>query len=466
MKKRNLIFVTVVCGIALVIFAGVSFKKRYKTASDLPLIQTQDSMTTSPLPLQELKTSLGNAIWFVPTEIPVVSMNITFRHSGDKNSPSSFPGLTDLLAAVLDEGAGPYNSQDFKKALLEKNINLSISSNKDNFIITFRTVKENLKAALDLIQAMLTAPRFEEEDMRRVKEQITASLQQSLHMPQPMARETLQKNVYGENHPYYKSTMKRLEALPGLARDQLRDYMKKAFTQSNLEIIVCGAVNKEEVVKEVESTFGVLPKGETITKPAPIALENLGKTYPVNMNIPQTLIYFVQPGIPRLDPDLYALFVGMRILGSGEFESRLWQEIREKRGLAYFCTADIATSDLANMVLGATATKTESVEQVIELIKAEWKKIVDKGVTQEELDFHKKNIIGSYPLAFGSTLSIVGTLASYRNDNFPIDYIKTRNANFSKLTVEDVNKTLRRILDPNLLTFIIVGRLPVKTEAK
>ena len=454
------------CGIALVVFIGLSLRTRYQTALDIPLTQAQDSMTTSPLPLQELKTSLGNAIWFVPTEIPVVSVNITFRHSGDKNCPSMLPGLTDLVAALLDEGAGPYDSQGFKKALLEKNINLSISSNKDNFVIAFRTVKENLKDALDLIQVMLTAPRFAEEDMRRVKEQITASLQQSLHMPQPTARETLQKNVYGENHPYYKSTKNRLEILSSLTGDQLRDYMKKAFTQSNLKIIVCGEVSQDEVVKEMESTFMVLPKGELLSKPAPLPLQNLGKTYPVSMDIPQTLIYFIQPGIPRMDPDLYALFVGMRILGSGEFESRLWQEIREKRGLAYFCSADIATSDLANIIIGATATKTESVEEVIGLIKEEWKKIIDKGVTQEELDFHKKNITGSYPLSFGSTLNIVGTLASYRNDDFPIDYIKTRNSNFSKLTVEDVNKVLRRVLNPDLLTFIIVGRLALKAETK
>ena len=464
--KRNLIFLICMCGIALVVFIGLSLRTRYQTALDIPLTQAQDSMTTSPLPLQELKTSLGNAIWFVPTEIPVVSVNITFRHSGDKNCPSMLPGLTDLVAALLDEGAGPYDSQGFKKALLEKNINLSISSNKDNFVIAFRTVKENLKDALDLIQVMLTAPRFAEEDMRRVKEQITASLQQSLHMPQPTARETLQKNVYGENHPYYKSTKNRLEILSSLTGDQLRDYMKKAFTQSNLKIIVCGEVSQDEVVKEMESTFMVLPKGELLSKPAPLPLQNLGKTYPVSMDIPQTLIYFIQPGIPRMDPDLYALFVGMRILGSGEFESRLWQEIREKRGLAYFCSADIATSDLANIIIGATATKTESVEEVIGLIKEEWKKIIDKGVTQEELDFHKKNITGSYPLSFGSTLNIVGTLASYRNDDFPIDYIKTRNSNFSKLTVEDVNKVLRRVLNPDLLTFIIVGRLALKAETK
>ena len=464
--KKNLIFLTCVCGIALVIFIGLSFKTRYQTELDIPLTSTQDSMTTSPLPLQELKTSLGNAIWFVPTEIPVVSINITFRHSGDKNCPTALPGLTDLVAALIDEGAGPYDSQGFKKALLEKNINLSISSNKDNFVIAFRTVKENLKAALDLIQAMLTAPHFAEEDMRRVKEQITASLQQSLHMPQPTARETLQKNVYGENHPYYKSIKDRLGVLSGLTSDQLKDYMKKAFTQSNLEIIVCGAVSQDEIVKEIESTFMVLPKGEPLLRPASLPLQNLGKTYPMPMDIPQTLIYFIQPGIPRLDPDIYALLIGMRVLGSGDFESRLWQEIREKRGLAYFCSADIATSDLANVIMGATATKTESVDEVIGLIKEEWKKILDKGITQAELDFHKKNITGSYPLSFGSTLSIVGTLASYRNDNFPIDYIKTRNSNFEKLTVEDVNKVLRKILNPDLLTFIIVGRLALKTEAK
>lgn len=464
--KRALIFLTSVCVIVFIVFVGSALRTRYQMAANSPLTQAQDSMTISPLPVQELKTSLGNSIWFVPTEIPVVSVNLTFRHSGDKNCPSNLSGLTDLMAALLDEGAGPYDSQGFKKALLEKNINLSVSSNKDNFVVAFRTIKENLKAAFDLIQIMLTAPRFAEEDMRRVKEQITATLQQSLHMPQPVARESLQKTVYGESHPYYKSIQNRLTTLPTLTSLHLKEYMKHAFTQSNLEIIVCGAVDHNVLVKEVEGTFGVLPKGGGLSSSKPLPLQNLGITHSIFMDIPQTLIYFVQPGIPRCDPDLYALFVGMRILGSGEFESRLWNEIREKRGLAYFCSADLSNSDLVNIIIGATATKTENVEQVVGLIKEEWKKIIDKGITQEELDFHKKNITGSYPLSFGSTLGIVGTLSGYRNDNFPIDYIKTRNSNFEKLSVEDVNKALRKVLNPDFLTFMIVGRLPVKAEVK
>ena len=465
MKKGFLILLGLCC-VALAVLAWPSLKPWVYKESDVPTIKMQDSMTSSPLSIQEIKTSLNSPIWFVPTDIPVVSLSITFRHAGDKSSPSNLPGLTDLIAALLDEGAGPYDSQSFKKMLLEKNINLSISSNLDNFSISFRTIKENFGEALDLIHLILTSPRFASEDMQRVKEQISASLQQSLHMPGPVAKEALQKYVYGETHPYYRRIEDRIKSLSAISAEDLKGHMRQLFTRSNLEVTVCGNVSPEEITEKVETTFKDLPAGQPIPAPSPTELQNLGKVFTVEMDIPQTLIYLIQPGIARKDPDFYAFFVGMRILGSGEFESRLWNEIREKRGLAYFCSADVFTNDLTNGVIGATATKTESVDQTISLIKEEWQKIIDQGIGQAELDFQKKNLMGSYPLSFGSTLDIVRTLVSYRNDGLPIDYIQNRNSYFEKLNVDDINRVLRKILKPSLLTFVIVGRSRAKTEVK
>ncbi len=465
MKKRILLLGGL-CGIALALFVSFSNKSWLKTTTKHPISHTQDSMTTSPISVKELKTNLGKSIWFVPTSIPVVSMALTFRNAGDRSSPSDFPGLTDLIAALLDEGAGPYDSQSFKKLLLEKNISLSVSSSQDNFTITFRTVKENVNDALELIKLILSSPRFSDEDMQRVKQQMIAGLQQSLHHPQPIAKEELQKHLLGETHPYFKRTSERIKVIPTIQAEQLRAQMKKNFTQANLEIVACGNINTEKLIEFLEKSLADLPKGEPTTLPQPTELKNLGKIFNVYLDIPQSLIFFAHPGISRQDPDFYALFLAVRILGSGNFESRLWNEIREKRGLAYFCNLDLFTNDLANGMIGATATKTESLEETLAVIKQEWKKLIEKGVTQEELDFHKKNIMGSFPLSFGSTLETVNALSRYRQDSLPIDYVEKRNLYFSKLTVENVNQVIKKILHPELLTFIIVGRSESKADAK
>ncbi len=465
MKKRTLLLGGI-CGIALAIFAGLSGKSWLKTAEKHPLSQTQDSMTTSPIMVQELKTNLGKPVWFVPTNIPVISLSLTFRNAGDRSSPTDLPGLTDLIAALLDEGAGPYDSQSFKKVLLEKNISLSVSSSQDNFTITFRTIKENIKDALELIKLILSSPRFADEDMRRVKEQMIAGLQQSLHHPQPIAKEELQKRLLGENHPYFKRTLERIKILPTIQAEQLRAQIKKNFTLANLEIVACGNTDTTELIQSLEKTLGDLPKGDSVPSPTPTDLQNLGKTFNVALDIPQSLIFFAHPGVSRQDPDFYALFLAARILGSGNFESRLWNEIREKRGLAYFCNLDLFTNDLAFGMIGATATKTETLEETLSVIKQEWKNLIEKGITQEELDFHKKNIMGSFPLSFGSTLETVSALGRYRQDDLPIDYVQKRNLYFGALTVEDINRVIKRVLHPELLTFIIVGRSEAKADEK
>jgi zinc protease len=464
--KKSTLLLGGICGVALVAFAGLSRKSWFKTAEKHPISHTQDSMTTSPISVQELKTNLGKSIWFVPTSIPVMSVSITFRNAGDRSSPSNLPGLTDLIAALLDEGAGPYDSQSFKKLLLEKNISLSVASSQDNFTITFRTVKENVKDALELIKLILSSPRFANEDMQRVKQQIIAGLQQSLHHPQPIAKEELQKNLLGETHPYFKRTSERIKVISTMQADQLRAQMQKNLTQANLEVVACGNIAPSELVQYLEKAFGDLPKGEPTSQPVPTKLQNLGKVFNVKLDIPQSLIFFAHPGVSRQDPDFYALYVAARILGSGNFESRLWNEIREKRGLAYFCNLDLFTNDLAHGMIGATATKTESLEETISVIRQEWKNLIEKGITQEELDFHKKNIMGSFPLSFGSTLETVNTLALYRQDDLPVDYVEKRNSYFSKLTIEDINQVIKKILHPELLTFIVVGRSEAKAEAK
>jgi zinc protease len=452
---------TIISLVCLIIIAGALFiicKNTSKTVHH-PLTMKPSSMTDAPLTLQEITTSEGYSVWLAPSEIPVVSVGIAFLGAGHRNATNNL-GLVNLLTSLLDEGAGPYSSQAFKRMLLEKNIQLSISANQDNIIISFRTVKENVKDAFELVHLMLTSPRFEDEDVKRVKQQVSSAMEQSLHHPRPVAQEGLQRFMLGADHPYNPKIAECAKNIPLIQVQQLRDYMRQHLTKSSVRVAVAGDITSTELSDLIDSTFkdlSALKKEDNLQKSP---YKNLGKTLELQMDIPQTFVYFAQPTISVHHPDFYALFIVNSIL-SNAFESRLWHEVREKRGLAYFCATGVTNSVLSDVLLGMTATKTESVNQTIQIIKEEWKKLSDHGVTAEELEFHKKNAIGSYALNFSSTTDIVTVLLSYQQRGLSIKDINSRNHNIQKLTLEDVNRVAREQLKENELIFVKVGRQQV-----
>lgn len=420
------------------------------------LTEKKSSMTEASPTLKDVTTPAGHSIWLAPSDTPVISVGIVFLGAGRRGSFQT-PGLIDLLTSVLDEGAGPYNAQAFKTLLLEKNIQLSIYANYDNFILTFRTVKENIKDAFRLIHLVLTAPRFDDEDMHRVKQQVSSSLEQSLHDPKPLGLEALQRFVLGDNHPYNPKTIECIKNLPTLTAQQLRDYMTGHFTQSAIRIVAAGDISPGDLSDLVDPVVTSLSKESASNDSKKMPYQNLGKSLAVQMDIPQTLIYFLQQGVRVNHPDFYAFFMINRIL-SNSFESRLWHEVREKRGLAYFCSTNLSQNDLNDSLTGITATKTETVDQTIEIIKKEWEKLFEHGVTQEELDFHKKNAIGAYALSFSSTLEIVSVLLWYRQSNLSIHDLNQRNERIKNLTVDDINRAIKEHIKPKELAFVTIGK--------
>ena len=453
MMRKFLIFILVVLGgVGIFLFLSKQSFQPLKSS----LTEKNSSMTEASPILKDITTPAGHSIWLAPSDVPVVSIGFVFLGAGRRGTFQT-PGLIDLLTSVLDEGAGPYNSQAFKTLLLEKNIQLSVHANYDNFIVTFRTVKENIKDAFHLMQLMLTAPRFDDEDMRRVKQQVGSSLEQSLHDPRPVGLEALQRFVLGNDHPYNTKTTECIKNLPTLTAQQLRDYMTGNFTQSAIRIVAAGDISPGDLSDLVDPVVASLSKESKTPDIKQLPYQNLGNSLNVPMDIPQTVIYFLQEGISVTNPDFYAFFMINRIL-SNSFESRLWHEVREKRGLAYFCSTNLSNNDLNDVLTGITATKTETVNETIHIIKKEWEKLFEHGVTKEELDFHKKNSIGSYALNFSSTPEIVSILLWYRQRNLNIQDLNQRNNRIEKLTVEEINRVIKEQLKPKGLAFVTIGK--------
>ena len=408
--------------------------------------------------INDFTTAKGIKGWFVATpDIPVFTIALNISKAGSAYDPQGLSGLTAFLSGLLDEGAGDMKASDFKRYLLENNINLSIGQNENNFTISLRTTQDKAKEALELVQLILTNPRFDEDTVALVRQQMLMSLSQSLHSEHTVVHELAVSKLF-KDHPYNRPIGKMIAELPLINVTDLKKFMSTHFCRDQIQISAAGAIDKQQLMDLLDKTLGHLPEKSTAAGINDIIPVFDGKVTVKNMDIPQSVVMFYQPGISRQDPDFYAAYVLNKILGDGNFESRLWNEIREKRGLAYGIGTDIIWNKHTFYLTGGTATQNKNVMDVIKIIREQWQELCDKGVSEAELAFVKQRLIGSYPMSFASTRQIVNIMAAYQSDNLGADFINKRNDLIAAVTLDDVNRVARKLLKPDSLTFFIVGK--------
>lgn len=167
---------------------------------------------------------------------------------------------------------------------------------------------------------------------------------------------------------------------------------------------------------------------------------------------------FAQRGVDREDPDFFAAFVLNHILGGGGFESRLMTEVREKRGLTYGVYSYLADKDAAQLWMGSVASANDRMAEAISVIRDEWARMREQGVTAEELQDAKTYLTGAFPLRFEGNGPIASIAVGMQMDGLPPDYIANRNAMVNAVTLEQINRVARARLDPEALTFVVVGQ--------
>ncbi|MFT5159237.1 MAG: zinc protease, partial [Paracoccaceae bacterium] len=179
---------------------------------------------------------------------------------------------------------------------------------------------------------------------------------------------------------------------------------------------------------------------------------------------PQSVAVFGHKGIPRHDPDFFPAYVMNQVFGSSGFTSRLTNEVREKRGLTYGVYTYLASYDLAELFQGSVASANDRIGEAIDVIRDEWVKIAEDGVTEEELDAAKKYLTGAYPLRFDGNGRIASILAGMQLDGLPMSYIETRNEQVNAVTLEDVARVAKRLMKPDELRIVVVGQ-PVGVQS-
>lgn len=406
--------------------------------------------------IQRVVSPGGIEAWLVEDhKNPIITLSANFE-GGAAADPDGKEGLATLTASVLDEGAGPYDSDAFRRKLEDLVIGLAFSAGRDSFGASLQTLTENVDTAFDLLRLSMTEPRFDTEPVERIRSQIVAGLKRSENRPQSIASRVWWQAAFPD-HPYGRPSGGTVQSIGTITTADLKAFAERVLTRSGLKISVVGDITPERLGNLLDKTFGALPESGVSTPPVPAKPAAIGETFVVQNPVPQSVVIFGHRGIPRDDPDRFAAAILMEVMAGG-FGSRLTEEIREKRGLTYGIYAYTLPLDEAQMVMGGVSTRNDKVAVTVGLVRAIWAEMALNGPTEEEVRDAKTYINGSFPMRLTSSMPIAGLLVSLQRNERPIDYLDHRVERIDSVTMADLKRVAKRLFLADELSFVVVGQ--------
>ena len=406
--------------------------------------------------IQEITTPGGIDAWLVEEHsIPFVALELKFRGGTSLDTPDK-RGAIHLMTVLLEEGSGDMDAREFAKARDSLATSISFDVHHDALSVSARFLTENRDASMALLRQALTDPQFNDEALARVRAQVISVLRSNQKDPEELAGQAYDTLIYGD-HPYGHPANGTVESVSALTRDDLFTAHKSALTRDRIYVGAVGDITADELSTLLDTLLEGLPEtGPDLPGRADLNLP--GGVKVVDFDTPQSVVRFAQPGIDRDDPDFFAAYLLNHILGGGGFESRLMTEVREKRGLTYGVYSYLSIPDNASIWAGGVSSANDRVAEAISVIRDEWARMRNDGVTEQELQDAKKYLTGAYPLRFDGNGPIADIAVNMQIDDLPTDYITTRNDKVNAVTLEQINRVAKERLDPDKLTFVVVGR--------
>jgi zinc protease len=405
----------------------------------------------------------GIVAWLVrEPSVPLISLEFAFR-GGATQDPIEKAGVAAMATALLDEGAGDIDSKNFHEQVEANAIELNFTATRDYVAGSLRTLSENQGEAFGLLRLALTAPRFDAADVERIREQTLSGLRRATTSPNELASQRWWSIAFA-GHPYGRPVRGTLESVPTITIDDLKGFTRNLFARDNLKVGIVGNIDAAGAGKLIDRVFGGLPAKAQLLPVAAAVPQGLGQKIDIDLDVPQSVLMIGGAGIPRKDPDFMAAFVLNHILGGSAFSSRLYKEVREVRGLAYSVYSAVMPLDHAALFMSGTATRSDRAVQTLEVMQAEIHKLAESGPTEEEVVKAKSFLTGSYALRFDTSVKIAEQLVQIQLEDLGIDYIDKRNSLIEAVTLSDVKRVAKRLLDRTMLV-TVVGRvqpLPAK----
>lgn len=413
--------------------------------------------------IETIKSPGGISAWLVRAHNnPLLALKFVFE-GGSSQDPEGKNGVANFLSGMMDEGAGDLESGAFQEQMETLAMRMRFDDARDAFYGSFETLTANRDASAELLKLAITKPRFDEDAVERIRRQIQANLVYADRDPDKVAVKEWFATSY-KGHAYGRNPRGTEKSIAGITAKDLEDYRKRIFVKDRLKVVAVGDITAEQLGALLDKIFGDLPATGPLL---PVDVTSPKTTADVNwveMNVPQSVAIFGLPSMPRKDPDFLTAFVINHIVGSGGFSSRLMEEVREKRGLAYSVYSYIQPYKHTSVLLGSVATRADAIDQSLSVIRTELRKIADNGPTAEDLENAKSYLIGSYPLRFDTNAKIARQLLGLHEEGFGPDYIDTRNDRIRAITLEEAKRVAKRLYDGELIVTVVGSKAMAEEE--
>jgi zinc protease len=414
-------------------------------------------IAASPTPVRAVLSPGGVEAWHVESDVvPLVALAFTFE-GGAAQDPPGKSGAMQMLARLLDEGAGPLDSDAFQERLAARAIELHFNAGPDATGGSLKTLVKHAEEAFNLLRLALAEPRFDPAAIERVRAQMIAGLRYQQNDPGVLATKRFFAEAF-PSHPYGKPTSGTVESVAAITRDDLVALHRTVIARGRVKVAAVGAIGEDQLGALLDRVFGTLAEPVPLLAVAPTLMVGRGARHVVDLDVPQSVIRFGMPGVSWRDPDFIPAYVLNHVLGGGAFTSRLFQEVREKRGLAYSVGTSLVSYRAAAMVWGYTATKNERVAECLSVLEDEIARLTSDGPSDEELGKAKDYLTGSYALGFDTSSKIAHQLAQIAFEGLGFDYIARRNPLVAAVTQADVKRAAARTLGDGKMLVVVAGR--------
>ncbi len=419
------------------------------------LVFTQTAWSAAKI--EHWQTQHGSRVYFVQTEgLPLVDIQVSFD-AGSARDGQQF-GIASLTSAMLDAGAGEWSADEIAQRFESVGAQFDSRASIDMAGLSLRSLTDKplFEKAINTLETVLAAPAFNEQDFQRKKSRTLAALKHREESPAALASMAFYKALYRE-HPYAHPSSGMIEGVAGLSAADLRKFYGKYYVAANAMVIIVGDVNRAQAGQIAEQLLGGLKVGE---KPLPvpeISAPLKGNRQHIDFPSTQTHVLAGLPGSHRKDKDYFPLYVGNHILGGSGLVSKLFKEVREKRGLAYSAYSYFSPLFRPGPFTMGLQTRNDQTEQALTVMKDTLREFVENGPKQAELTAAKKNITGGFVMRFDTNKKLARYVNMIGFYQLPLDYLDVFQKRVEAVTVADIQDAFRRRVIPDRLQIITVG---------
>lgn len=412
------------------------------------------------LDIQRWQTPNGSQVLLVERhELPIVDYNVIFKGAGTIAEPDSKSNTASATALLIMRGTEQLDEEQFNAKINDLASSVAGSAGFEYSSFGFRSLSQadTLNATADLFNQALTQPRFDATVLDRIKQQTILSLKQSESYPGYLGDRELTKLNYG-THPYGKSAYQTAEKIQAVEREDLKRFHQNHYTQSQAMITIVGDITKPQAEALIRRTLaGVPTQAKEVQNAPPVTVKGGQHKHIPFPHSTQTTISIGLPVMTAYDPDYFAMMVGNYILGGGGFDSRLMQELRDKRGFTYGASSSVAGYNQLAPFSIEFSTENKNSKEALKATQKVLADFVANGPTEEELKQAKAHLTGSFPLKFDTNGKLLANLISVGFYNRPADWFDTYNDKINALTVTDIQRAWQRKIKPEQMNIVVTG---------